>query len=80
MTAWFTGGDVPALIAERDLAGYYAPASWECLFAGYGTFPDDARLSPARDQIDLPRLADFIARCLRNFGDHAAALEQLDRA
>ena len=70
MTAWFTGGDVPALIVERDLAGYYAPASWECLFAGYGTFPDDAQLKPARDQVDLPRLTNFIERCLLNFGDH----------
>lgn len=80
MTAWFTGGDVPALIVERDLGGYYAPASWECLFAGYGTFPDDAKLTPARDRVDLPRLSDFIARCLRNFGDHGAALGQLSEA
>ncbi len=77
MTTWFTGGDVPALIADRNLGGYYAPASWECLLAGYGTFPEEARLRPALDRVDLPRLDDFIARCLLNFGDHADALERL---
>ena len=74
ITAWFTGQDLPALILERDLAGYYAPLSWGCLFAGYGTFPDAAKLAPVADRIDLPGLDDFLARCCRNFPDHAAAL------
>jgi tryptophan 6-halogenase len=77
MTAWFTGADVPALIEQRGLAGYYAPLSWECLFAGYGTFPDQAQLQPAPDRVGLAQLDDFIARCLLNFGDHAAALDRL---
>ena len=74
MTAWFTGQDLPSLIVERDLAGYYAPLSWGCLFAGYGTFPDDATLAPAADRVDLPALDDFLTRCCRNFPDHAATL------
>lgn len=77
MTAWFTGGDVTAEIDRRGIAGYYAPLSWECLLAGYGTFPDNARLRPAEDRVDLPGLDEFIRRCLLNFGDHADALDGL---
>lgn len=76
MTAWFTGQDVTALVEARDLARYYAPMSWEVLFAGYGTFPDDARLRPAAPVTDMRAIDTFLDRCLLNFGDHADALER----
>jgi len=67
MTAWFTGGDVAALVEARDLAGYYAPMSWEVLLAGYGTFPDPARLRAVAPPVDLPAIDRFLDRCLTNF-------------
>lgn len=74
MNAWFTGGDVGAVVQARDLAGYYAPMSWEVLFAGYGTFPDASRLRPAAPVVDRAALDAFLAGCLINFPDHHAAL------
>ena len=73
MTCWFTGGDLAGEIARRDLAGYYAPLSWGCLFAGYGTFP--ARLQPVpvpEDGID-----DFLRRCALNFPPHREVLARM---
>lgn len=69
LTAWFTGGDVTATVEGRGLAGYYAAMSWEVLLAGYGTFPDPARLKPAPDRVDLPTIDRFLDRCLLNFPD-----------
>ncbi|WP_375272578.1 tryptophan halogenase family protein [Sphingomonas sp.] len=74
MTAWFTGRDVAAEVMRRDLAGYYAPLSWEILFAGYGTYPDEARLKPAPSRVDMAGIDRLLDGCLLNFGDHAAAL------
>ncbi|MCH2487604.1 MAG: tryptophan 7-halogenase, partial [Erythrobacter sp.] len=44
MTAWFRGEDLMAANdAAYDGRRYYANASWHCLFAGYGTFPEAKR-------------------------------------
>jgi tryptophan 6-halogenase len=80
MTAWFTGADLEAEIARLGIGGYYPALSWHCLLAGYGTFPDDARLSPPEAGLhfaDLTETEDFIARCARNFDDHAKAVARL---
>ena len=74
LSAWFTGRDVADVIAARDLGGYYAPMSWEVLLAGYGTFPDAARLRPAAPVADLAGIDALLDGCLLNFPDHAAAL------
>ena len=74
MTCWFTGGDLVEEIARQDIGRYYAPLSWGCLFAGYGTFPDRHRLRPAAAP---PSFADFLARCGSNFPGHADALASL---
>ncbi len=77
MTRWFTGGDLAAEIAARDLGGFYAPLSWECLFAGYGTFPDAGRLRPAPDPVDRAGVRRLLDGCLLNFADHATVLARL---
>ncbi len=80
MTAWFTGADLEAEIAKRGIGGYYASLSWHCLLAGYGTFPDDAKLRPPEAGLplaDMDRIDAFLAHCARNFGDHANALLNL---
>lgn len=75
MTTWFTGGDLVAEVRRQDIAGYYAPLSWGCLFAGYGQFPD--RLAPPPRPADLGGIAQFLARCGMNFPAHDAALQSL---
>lgn len=80
MTAWFTGADLEAEIARLGIAGYYAPMSWHCLLAGYGTFPDDAKLKPAEPGLpvaDMGQIDRFIAACATNFTDHAAHVARL---
>ncbi|MGL4314467.1 MAG: tryptophan 7-halogenase, partial [Sphingomonas sp.] len=79
MTCWFTGGDMVAEIVRQNIARYYAPLSWHCLLAGYGTFPDDHRLRPAPAGMgfDMTAVDDFIARCGANFPAHDAALARL---
>ncbi len=76
-TCWFTGGDMVAEIERQKIGSYYAPLSWHCLFAGYGTFPDDIRLEPVPDTGQMARIDQFIARCGMNFADHDAALAAL---
>lgn len=74
MTCWFTGGELAEEIARLDIARYYAPLSWGCLLAGYGTFPADEKLRPAPPPVDLAALDRFLDGCLLNFPAHAQAL------
>lgn len=78
MTAWFTGKDIAALVESRDLGGYYAPMSWEALLAGYGTFPEPARLRQVPPPVDLAGIDAFLDGCLLNFRDHAKTLAMLE--
>jgi len=74
MTCWFTGGDLVAEVERQDIARYYAPLSWGCLFAGYDTWP--RRLRAGADVADLARIDDILARSAANFplhGRHAEA-------
>lgn len=75
-TAWFTGRDMAAEIAAQDIARYYAPLSWGCLFGGYGTYPDPSRLR-AVERPDGGHIARFLAACGANFPDHDAALARM---
>ncbi len=66
MTCWFTGGDLIAEIDRQDIARYYAPLSWACLFAGYGVFPGRLAPSPVHDD----GIDEFLRRCALNFPTH----------
>ncbi len=80
MTAWFTGTDLSAEIAERDIGRYYSSLSWHCLLAGYGTFPVDIKLRPAEAELalaDMTKIDNFIARCAKNFTPHSQMLAKL---
>jgi len=78
-TCWFTGQDMAQEITRQDIGRYYAPLSWGCLFAGYGTFPDLSRLSApvAAPPADTARLAAFLNACGSNFPPHGEALARL---
>ncbi|TKD52325.1 tryptophan 7-halogenase [Sphingomonas baiyangensis] len=77
MTAWFTGADLEAAIAERDIGGYYASISWHALFAGYGVFPPADRLKPLPPGHAAPEIGDLLARSAINFASHDEQLAQL---
>jgi tryptophan 6-halogenase len=80
MSCWFTGGDFEREIYEQGIDCYYAPLSWHCLFAGYGTFPDDSKLRAAEPELhvaDMAKIENFVMRCASNFVDHGAALRAL---
>lgn len=83
LTSWYTAGELDAEIARLGIATYYAPLSWHCLLAGYGTFPEDAKLTASTEGLPLADMAvidDFVERCSRNFPDHAAHLAALTGA
>ncbi len=83
MTSWFRGEDLGATIAELDISKYYSSLSWHCLLAGYGTFPNDAQITPPVDDImvvDMEQIDDFLSRCALNFGDHKALLQTMKKS
>jgi tryptophan 6-halogenase len=78
MTSWFRGEDLNGTIAELDIGKYYSSLSWHCLLAGYGTFPDDAKITPPGDDIqhvDMTQIDEFMRRCSLNFPDHKSLLD-----
>ncbi len=82
-SAWFTGGDVEQEVAAQEIAGYYSALSWHCMLAGYGNFPDESRIQPAGDDIDIFDMDEvdrFIHGCALNFPPHQSALNLLKEA
>ena len=80
MTAWFKRKDLSEEIAAQAIGQYYAPISWHCLLAGYGTFPEDAMTKPPQPSAlrhDMARIDDFVRRCALNFPDHRQLLASL---
>lgn len=71
MTAWFRHEDIAAANdAAYDRRRYYASASWHCLFAGYGTFPPQAKmqpLDPGQRAADIEGTRAMVDACLANF-------------
>lgn len=83
ITAWFTGADLRQEVIEQDIGGYYGPMSWHCMLAGYGNFPDDAKLKPPGPDIapiDMDEMERFITGCAMNYPTHADALDRLSEA
>ena len=79
ITAWFTRQDLEAEIAAQDIGRYYSAASWHCLLAGYGAFPDDAVMMPPQPgalRHDMAAIDEFIRRCGLNFPDHSTLLSR----
>lgn len=77
MTCWFTGGDLVEEIARQDISKYYAPLSWHCLMAGYGAFPDDAKMRPPEPGLplaDMAKIERFVGGCAANFPSHDVIL------
>ncbi len=74
LTGWFTGADLSAEISRLDIAKYYSAISWHSLLAGYGIFPDDAKITPPGNDIilhDMEEIERFLQRCAINFEKHS---------
>jgi 2-polyprenyl-6-methoxyphenol hydroxylase-like FAD-dependent oxidoreductase len=83
ISAWFSGADLEHEVARQNIAAYYSPASWHCMLAGYGNFPDPAMMKPPRapvTPIDMSEVERFVTGCAMNFPTHEAALERLAEA
>lgn len=80
MTAWFTGADLAEEIARLGIGKYYSSLSWHCLLAGYGTFPQDQKLTASTEGLalaDMAKIDSFITGCAMNFRSHRASLANL---
>jgi hypothetical protein len=83
ITAWFTASDLEQEVLRQDIAAYYSAASWHCMLAGYGNFPDGLLLKPPEPgfaEVDLGEVERFVSGCAMNFPTHAEALERLPEA
>jgi tryptophan 6-halogenase len=82
LSCWFRGGDLVAEIVEQEIAHFYAPLSWHCLLAGYGTFPDETKIKPPSDDIelfDMDEIDAFIRKNGQDFNDHKTVLDRMNR-
>jgi tryptophan 6-halogenase len=80
ITAWFTGADLEREILEQGIADIYPAMSWHCMLAGYGNFPEQAKLKPPEADMtpaDMAEIERFIGGCAMNFPLHAEVLERL---
>ena len=83
ITAWFTASDLEQEVMRQDIAGYYPPMSWHCMLAGYGNFPDQAKLEPPGPDvapIDMAEVERFVGGCAMNFPPLSDVLAHLKEA
>lgn len=77
LQVWMRGENLSQEIERQQIGQYYPSASWHCLLAGYGVFPDASQLKPGNEQAhqyDLDSIKDFIGRCALNFPSHQQSL------
>lgn len=80
ITAWFTGADLEQEVMRQNIAPYYSAASWHCMFAGYGNFPEERLMKPPGPDIatiDMAEVDRFVSGCAMNFPSHSEALARL---
>jgi glycine/D-amino acid oxidase-like deaminating enzyme len=74
MTAWFTRDDIGQLNLQQHAGNpHYATMSWHCLFAGYGTFPPQAKMQPPPPGLavgEQEQVRAMLAACAANFPDY----------
>lgn len=78
LETWFRRADLVALLNEQRGLSHFGSASWHCLLAGYGAFPD--LTTQQRGDVDFHRdrdIARLLGGCALNFDDHAAVLARM---
>lgn len=82
MTAWFRGEELDVVVEELGIERYYSALSWHCLLAGYGQFPEAAKLVPPEADLpvaDMAEIERFVSGCAMNFPPHQELLARLSR-
>jgi 2-polyprenyl-6-methoxyphenol hydroxylase-like FAD-dependent oxidoreductase len=73
LDVWRRGEDLSREVDRQNIAKYYATASWHCLLAGYGVYPDVASLRPPNERggaVNMSEIDEFMRRCALNFRPH----------
>jgi hypothetical protein len=81
LSCWIAGEDLSREVQHQRIERYYASASWHCLLAGYGVYPQ--RVSPPASEAqrcDPARIDDFLDRCALNFRAHDEVLAEMRAA
>ena len=70
MSGWFSQADMAETLASTYREPTYSLTSWHCLFGGYGTYPDSAKMRPLPMDYagaDMAALETMLSACARNF-------------
>ncbi|WP_395343980.1 tryptophan halogenase family protein [Ningiella sp. W23] len=68
LKVWFNNGDLQQEIKRQKLNSHFGTASWHCLLAGYGTFPNLAPNQPGKGDLYKDyQLDKFFSGCMLNF-------------
>jgi len=75
ITAWFTHKDLREVnLRQHDGNPHYASMSWHALFAGYGTFPPEAKMVPTPPGLvtaEVDHTRRTLSACATNFWRYA---------
>lgn len=70
---WKGGKGLNEEMERLQIRSSYTARSWYCLLSGYGFYPEIREVPddhPARTQVDMARIDDFVRRCALNFRAH----------
>lgn len=77
LDCWYQRGDLSEEIERQNLDTHFDAVSWNCLLAGYGTFPPLAPNQPGQgDLYQEKRIQQFLHGCSLNFSDHQTNLRK----
>ncbi|AQQ67264.1 tryptophan halogenase [Microbulbifer agarilyticus] len=77
MDCWDSGGDFPELLSALGADKIYSMASWYCLFAGMGRFPETTGVQSVESQKLIRELKSFCGGNTGRFNEHRAYLQAL---
>jgi len=70
INTWTSGKNLSEEIDRQGIGEYYPSASWHCILAGYGIYPNNSQLVAASTEVQRYQMADiddFLERCTLNF-------------
>lgn len=71
LDVWYKRGDLRAEIERQNLSSHFDTASWHCLLAGYGAFPELADKQPSQGDLYYDKkIQRFLDGCSLNFKSH----------
>jgi len=78
LEVWYKREDIEQEIYRQKIGAHFPVASWNCLLAGYGAFPELAKKQPGQgDLYTEKKIAQFLQGCSLNFVEHNELLTGL---